>query len=443
MKTPKLFFLISVILISFLYGYASSTWSLPPDSIIKKAWVQAEASLISKSWFRSPHFLHSNPYDRTGARLSDSVSARPRLTLITSMWRKDGDWSPGVKLIDQEGKTVHKWFPAEESYPTDIGSQRQEIYIHGTHLFPDGDLLVNYEYGGTARLDACARTEWQKSWGSHHSIERDFAGTFWVPRTSQQPRAASEQYPEGYPGLDNSVWIDYALKITGEGDLLRKMNVLDLIYENDLERYIIKGDIFRDDITHLNDIEPLPDSLADEYPLFEEGDLLMSLRNLHLVLVVDPKSKNVKWHASAPFIQQHDPDYVGEGWIGVFDNRKDGTSRGEMLGGSRIVYVRPHTDSTVVHYPTKLSDPFYTPAGGKWQKLENGNMLLTEAQAGRVAEVAPDGSTVWEWIRKPATESKTVEILEATRYKYTREDISSWPCSTLESTSAFNRDKGP
>lgn len=51
------------------------------------------------------------------------------------------------------------------------------------------------------------------------------------------------------------------------------------------------------------------------------------------MLVVDSRSETVKWPASAPFIQQHNPDSIGDGWVGVFDNRDDFAER----GGSRIV----------------------------------------------------------------------------------------------------------
>ena len=163
----------------------------------------------------------------------------------------------------------------------------------------------------------------------------------------------------------------------------------------------------------------------------------MSLRNLHLVFVVDPDTKAVKWHASRPFVNQHDPDFMGEGWIGVFDNRRDFTKRGRMLGGSRIVGVQPHTDSTNVLFPTAESDSFYTDVQGKWQRLDNGNMLLTEAQAGRVVEVGPEGQTVWEWIHEPARKRyetpKVPEVTEGTRYDLTRADVASWPCSSVDS----------
>jgi len=234
--------------------------------------------------------------------------------------------------------------------------------------------------------------------------------------------------------------LDQIVHVSERGEVLDKINVLDVLYENGLERHIVKsmspypGDV-KDDPVHLNDIEPLDSSIAGEYPLFESGDLLISLRHPSLVLVFDPDSEEVKWHASEPWMHQHDPDFTGEGWIGVFDNNTDLAGRGEMLGGSRIVAVQPHTDSTMVQFPTDRSGPFYTSVRGKWQKLKGGNMLLTETNPGRVVEVAPDGRTVWEWIHEPHNDSQVPFVTKATRHDLTREDVASWSCSSVDSVS--------
>ena len=53
------------------------------------------------------------------------------------------------------------------------------------------------------------------------------------------------------------------------------------------------------DLFHLNDVEALSNSIADQYPLFETGDLLISLRDLHLVFVMDPITEIVKWYTTA------------------------------------------------------------------------------------------------------------------------------------------------
>lgn len=99
-----------------------------------------------------------------------------------------------------------------------------------------------------------------------------------------------------------------------------------------------------------------------------------------------------------------------------------------MLGGSRIVLLRPHTDSVDVINPTSESDDFYTPIRGKWQHLEGGNLLLTEAEAGRVVEVAPDGRTVWEWVHAPSDSSTVPSVTKGTRVDLTDSDLASWPC---------------
>jgi len=169
--------------------------------------------------------------------------------------------------------------------------------------------------------------------------------------------------------------------------------------------------------------------MAEDYPLFEAGDLLVSLRNADLVFVLDPETRRVEWHASDPFIHQHDPDFMGDGRIGVFDNNQDGTVRGDMLGGSRIVVVEPGANSTEVLFPTPRSEPLYSRIRGKWQRLRNGNLLITEATAGRVVEVAPDGHTVWDWVAKPYLDDAVAQVSEGTRYDLAATDVASWPCS--------------
>jgi hypothetical protein len=101
-----------------------------------------------------------------------------------------------------------------------------------------------------------------------------------------------------------------------------------------------------------------------------------------------------------------------------------------MLGGSRVVALQPHTDSVEVLYESPAAEPFYTERMGKWQRLANGNLLLTEAQAGRILEVSPSGEKVWEWIHEPADERRVAEVSEGTRYAFTPDQVSRWPCSS-------------
>ncbi len=438
----KVSFVCSLMVLAFVFGFAARWHGWFPNALLERA--SRQATGLQKAWGPGPAASANRVYDRAGSRTLKPDAVQPGVTLVTSSWNGANGWAPEVRLIDGEGNALHRWRIDRSALFPDSSTVRGGLpgrqVLHGSHLLPNGDLLVNLQYIGTARLDACGRVQWRLPYGSHHSLARAEDGSFWISGTTRAPQATTERYPEGFPGLDQPTWLDQILHVAPDGRVLDRINVLDLLYANDLEYHLAQtyqpeaetdGPRTKD-VTHMNDVEPLPASMADEYPLFEAGDLVVSLRDLHMVFVVDPQSRTIKWHATAPFVQQHDPDFIGDGWIGVFDNRDDFTPRGKMLGGSRILALQPHTDSTRVIFPTSHSDPFYTDIRGKWQSLENGNLLLTESMAGRVVEVTPDGRTVWEWVKAPHSDSNVPVVSEGSRYNLTRTEVESWPCSSQD-----------
>jgi hypothetical protein len=433
----KVAFAVSGLLLAFFLGYSVRQNGYFPDQIIRT--VQEKASDL---WYRPT--LTTRTYDRHGVRVPQPEKVQPGLTFINALWNDPQGPKPGFNLINRKGETIHKWRVDRESlFPdsADLRGNPTQGSLHGSYLFPNGDVVFNSQYIGTVRMNACSEVLWHLPKGGHHSVERAEDGSFWVSGTSDELRTSSEQHPNGFPGLDDPLWFHQIHHVSADGELLERINVLDILYQNDLQRYIAKayqpqaGDDQprTTDILHLNDVEPLPSSMADEYPLFEAGDLVVSLRKIDLVFVFDPDTGVVKWHTSDPLIMQHDPDFIGDGWIGIYDNNRNFGERGQMLEGTRIVVVQPHTDSAEIRFPTSTSDPFYADTQGKWQHLPNDNMLLVEAKAGRVVEVAPDGSTVWEWIIEPYDESKVSRILTATRHDLSPEDVASWSCSSVDS----------
>lgn len=428
-RVARVGFALSLVVLSMVYGDLARRMGWFPSGLLDRALRQAAAVLP----LGPPAYVHDRVYDRAGARTLSPDETPPGLTLVTSAWTEDGELTPGVRLIDRAGRVQHTWsvepanlFPES---PTERRSVR-DLNIHGAYLFPNGDVLVNVEYAGTLRLDACGEVRWRLTEGNHHSIARDEDGSFWIPAVTAEPRRASPGHPDGLPGFRRPVYQDMILRVSAEGTVLDTIHVLDALYGAGLEWHLAEEDVLgHEDPTHLNDAEPLPAEMAEAYPLFEAGDLVVSLRNVDLILVLDRVTGRVKWHASGPFIRQHDPDFLGDGWIGVFDNRRDGTRRGTMLGGSRVVALHPQSDSVRILYPTPRSDPFYTHLRGKWQALETGNLLLAESVPGRVVEVSPDGRTVWEWIVAPFGDSKVPPVADAVRVDLTRDDVAAWPCA--------------
>jgi hypothetical protein len=426
----KAWFALSALALAFGYGFASHAWGLFPKTLVERAWRQSY--WFTKGYGFEKEFSHTKKFT-SGARTPAPEAVQPGIKAITSWWTSPEGPEVGMRLIDREGKTLHKWILDRKKTFEGASSRKKPTRtdIQGSLLLSDGDVVVNLEYVGMARLDACGEVLWTLDEGNHHSISQAEDGSFWVPAVSDTHLSGTEKYPD-LLGL-REVWVDRILNVSAEGEVLRDIKVLDVLYENDLERFFFQHGRTKGDITHINDVEPLKSSMAEEYPQFEVGDLLVSLRRINLVFVFDPETMEVKWHVSDPFIWQHDPDFIRDGWIGVFDNNR---IRGKTTGeGSRIIAFQPHTDSTKILFQGKYLDRFYTGHRGKWQMLGNGNMLLTEEAAGRVVEVSSDGKPVWEWVHE-SYDSKVPSVTKATHHDLTREEIASWPCSSVDSISA-------
>ena len=131
------------------------------------------------------------------------------------------------------------------------------------------------------------------------------------------------------------------------------------------------------------------------------------------------QSGKIKWLCPGIFTRQHDPDFEEDGWITVFDNRLN-------LGRTMIRKINPINNEVKTLYPTNRDQTFYTSSGGKHQKLDNGNRLITEAGAGRIFEISSEGKTVWEWIQQPFDSKYVPEVLEGTRYNFEEKEITKW-----------------
>ena len=419
----KTAFVASLVLAAFLYGFAARGFGLFPNDVLGAGWRQFQA-VQRGVWTEQRAGTAPKVYDRHGARVLDSAAVQPGLTLIPSIW-EDYGWNPGLKLIDVRGRVIHEWrmdpadiFPSE--FQDFLTPFMEFTHPYGSVLLPSGDVIVNFSELGTVRLDACSRVKWRVRADHHHSVSRAEDGTFYVSGRK------AKRAPDPITGMD-SVRHDMLVHLSAQGEVLKKIAVFDILRQNEL---LLRRHLrLQPEDTHLNDVEPLSPSMEHQYPLFDAGDLLVSLRHLNVVLVVDPETLNVKWWTGEPFIRQHDPDFVGEGWIGVFDNQVDGTDRGTRLGGNRVVAFNPASDSTTVWL--KAADAnVYSDIQGSWQSLQNGNLLVVESTAGRVAEISRDGQLVWEWIQKPSGERRVPRVYWAERYEYSAEQTASWGCSS-------------
>ena len=447
----RLAFLAACLFFAFLGGFVASHFQLFPHSFLATALDQGaqvfsgEATKLHHQAPARHDFVGVLAYEPNGKVIDQqAVPAGDGVILLTSFW-PEYDWRPGIRVIDRTGAVLHHWdvdlqkiwpeFPYQDGAETFFGN---ENYIHGSYLFDNGDVLFNVEYMGLVRMAKHANVVWKINRHTHHSVTRDEDGNFWVCEMNwiTDLQVALTRFF----GLMPPFTEDCALKVSPAGEVLESISILELICKSEFRSLFWRAgpDVatHTTDPLHMNDVEPLPSKLAAQYPQFAAGDLVVSLYQLNLVLVFDPKSKTIKWSRIMPLVHQHDPDFIGDGWITVFNNNADGTPTGLILGGSKQLgfdtksremrQIYPRLDATAPNQ-RRAERQFYTPVGGKAQLLDNGNWLLTEAVGARILEVDRAGRTVWEWAQQRHADGKMVsEVLEGSWYPYAAEQVRMW-----------------
>jgi len=196
---------------------------------------------------------------------------------------------------------------------------------------------------------------------------------------------------------------DRLLHVGQDGHVISEKSVIDILFESGWESLLFSGPgtsktVRAEDPTHLNDVETLPAEIASAFPMFNAGDLMLSFKHLNTVLIVDPTTWQVKWTMTGPWLQQHDPDFLPNGHILVYDNRVTGTK--PTLGNTRLVEVDPATKHVIKIFEGRGEEAFYASQRGEQQPLPNGNLLLVDPFGGRLVEIAPasDYDVVWEWV---------------------------------------------
>lgn len=436
----KIAFVASSIGLVFLAGFLVGVLRLPPYGALKfglDAVLEVGQNRETLVFQRPESFLEPARHDGDGVTVLDPNRMAPGLTLLSGFFGESNE----VRLVDAGGEPVARWpvdvteiFPDLDHIepPGHRPTDGWGTDIHGALALSDGSVLFNFEYMGLVKLDRCGEVVWTLPRMTHHSIHPSVDGNFWVP-----DRVFVLDNSE-LPPLTTPYHEDLILKVSPEGRVLQEISVPGLMLRNGLQSLLTANSHFdvserpRLEIVHVNDIEELTPELAPAFPDFEAGDLVLSLRHLNLLMVVDPDAETVRWHRTGPWIRQHDPDFRPDGTITVFDNNADG-ALGALFGGSRIVSVTPSatapsTGPVDVLYGGTEEQAMYTDIRGKSQTLPNGNLLVTEALAGRVFEVTPDGELVWEFINR-YDDDEVARLSDAVRYPPDHFRVETWTCA--------------
>lgn len=117
---------------------------------------------------------------------------------------------------------------------------------------------------------------------------------------------------------------------------------------------------------------------------FADGSLLISIRQLDLVIIIDPESGKILWHET--FNRQHDPDWMPQGIV-VYNNRGHfDQTRIEYVGfdGTREMLI----DENVLKFKRRIT--------GNSQLYSDGSIVF-QGGDGRVYHVNADKQLVTEF----------------------------------------------
>lgn len=370
-------FILACLVFAVLYGVFAVRWNTFPNPQIVR--VEGMVRDLGRYW-KNDFGLEPNrhlielPKPRVAEtfRLHRPEDRMPGFTLIAGLSDDQDTSVHAVRLYDGEGREIYRW-PVDYALLEPDGKKPTSVMMHGVYPLPDGSLVAAFDAGRVlGKIDACGRPMWTVEGAFHHSVESDDDGMLWSWRSETIVRLDPETGE-----------IDREIELRPE-IVDGQHGVFSVHAAEDEDELRYQGDAF-----HSNDVEPLTADLADAFPMFEVGDLMVSMRELNLVAVVDPDTGRLRWWQHGPWHRQHDPDFEPDGTISVYDNQM-------ALGASRILKIVPATREVSTVYEGTEQEPFYSFRRGKHQILPNGNVLVTEAEAGRVFEATPDGELVWE-----------------------------------------------
>jgi hypothetical protein len=386
---------------------------------------------------------HLQPARHAGSGVTINDTRDDDLVLLSGFF-EDGN---ELRLIRRDGSIVARWPVAFSKIFTDTRhileppSTDWNTDTHGALVLPDGSVVFVFEYHGLVKLDRCGKLEWKVAEATHHSVERAEAGGYWVPGR----KYVLDERAMRFPPFKAPYSEDTILRISENGAVLEEMSVVELIYRSDMEAWLTAGhgsdfeQQLDGEILHLNKVSELKSKLAAHFPQFAAGDLLLSIRELNMVLVTDPHLRRIKWWRVGPWIRQHDPEFTADGRVSVFNSNAYETAFGPdnpfsqsyptIPRSSNIIELDPTTDEYRIAYGGVKAQEMLSVIRGKHELTERGGLLITEFEGGRVFETDSDGRTIWQYVNRHDAE-QVAEITEARIYQSDYFSVSDWSCGT-------------
>lgn len=315
-----------------------------------------------------------------------------------------GENGPDVALINMEGEPVKRWAMSQDKG----GVPRARLLPNGNLLILRNQCVEEYDWDGTLVWEYTPRAGLRL----HHDVEKTIEGNTLVLTREEVPEEIRSKAKE--PERREMLYADVIQEISPAKEVLWEWHQCEHLDINLCCKVPAPVDWWAGaenntlvDWTHTNTIQSLPENhwFDEGDKRFRPGNVLMSLRQLDLVMIADRESKEIVWTYTGDYkggmSGQHDSHMIekglpGEGNIIIFDNGASPTTDLSHCGASFVLEVDPTAKKTVWVYDKR--EQFHSNFTSSCQRLPNGNTLTLEAAHKCLYEVTPECEIVWEHI---------------------------------------------
>jgi hypothetical protein len=405
----------------YLYGAAVMFFQLPSSAFLDKsfrgakAWQERGRSTIPLLDLEEVDEFRK----RGGTRVDQAEKTWDGFTLYTTTG------GARATLIDMRGTLVHRWeLPFRQVWPhaPHVKDPLPDDQIHWFHcyLYPNGDLLAVYHvdgdtpYGyGLVKLNKNSKLLWAYANNVHHDVDVGEDGTIYTlaQQIVSEPPAGLDFLPTPY-GADSLVILSpegrelesiplaeafvnspYALILATDNNVLTPFgygpSATPAVNPSPPPGFTRQKLDHKSEFLHTNSVKVLKGAQAAKFPLFQTGQVLLSLRNLNTIAVLDRHTRSVVWAARGVWKAQHDAEFLENGHLLLYDNYGNQKY-------TRVVEFDPRTQALPWAYNGENSNSWVAFYRGMKQRLPNDNTLIVDPDARRLLEVTHEKEVVWE-----------------------------------------------
>ncbi len=355
----------------------------------------------------------------------DKSKRHDGLIMIGGFWIND----PAVILVNSDGKVLHKWNVEKRIFNKEVLSKHRDygktdkeaVYgIEDAILLPDGSVIFsqsilelnNYRSQRVAKMDKDSNIIWQVPGLFHHDMILAEDGNIYTVGSEFQN---SLPYIDRDKSKDSSYLSGKITVISPDGKVLNKISVEDAFanskFKNLLSVFtldipvqetILKDDSDLYDPLHLNSVDYITAKQVEKMAFAKEGDLLISMRGNSTIAILRPSENKIVWAMRGSWSHQHHVNATDEGTIMIYDNDggasigKDSKGKVEFRQQPRVVEYDPMTNETKILFFNRSKEEMYSYWRGYYKKLDNGTMIVSSAETGRVLQVDDKGEIIWE-----------------------------------------------